>query len=125
MGLSQLELARASRSEPLDQPGVNQKPVEAPRLRALVAAVEHALAAEHDAFLLGKGRVERYAGGVLDRDRKIGSVQSLQRRRHVLWTKVDAVDRVVGREVARVRRQHPLRQCRAVDAGLEQLLRNG
>ena len=55
------DVRRASWSKPLDQAGVDQQPVEAPRLRAVGAAIEQAVAALQDALLLGERR-RRAAG---------------------------------------------------------------
>src|SRR5712692_2927705 len=61
-----------SRLEMLDQAGVDQEPVEAPRLLAAGAGVEQALAAFEDFLLLGERGVERQTGALLDDQREIG-----------------------------------------------------
>ncbi len=53
-----------------DHPRLDQQPVEPPGLGAVLAAVEDALAAEHDLLLLGEGGIERNAGGFLDHEGK-------------------------------------------------------
>src|SRR5215203_4155210 len=50
--LRSYEISRGS--QPLDHPGVDQEAVEAARFGALLAGVERAVAAEHDALLLGE-----------------------------------------------------------------------
>jgi hypothetical protein len=78
--------------EALDQAGLDQKPVETARLGAGRAAVEPPLAAIEDLLLLGKGRVERQAGGLLDDQRQEGRLQRVERRRDVRRFKIDRVD---------------------------------
>src|SRR6266550_2370337 len=63
------------------QSGIDQKSIEAPGFRAILAGIEHALAAQHDALLLLERRVERNAGGFLNYDRNISRIECFQRRR--------------------------------------------
>src|SRR5262245_36373545 len=67
--------ARESRGggglQPLDQAGVDQEPIEAPRLGAVGAGVEQSLAALEDLLLLREGGIERQAGRFLDDQRQI------------------------------------------------------
>src|SRR6266511_4750770 len=90
--------------QPLDQAGVDQQPIEAPRLRSAATGIEQSLAALENPLLLGKRGIERQAGGLLHDQRKIGSVDGLERGRRIDRFEVDRVDRVIGGEVARVAR---------------------
>src|SRR5262245_24895744 len=65
--------------EPLDQAGVDQQPIEAARLGAAGAGVEQPLAALKDSLLLGERRIERQAGGLLHDERKIGTLDRVER----------------------------------------------
>src|SRR6266568_706680 len=86
----------------LDQPGVDQQPVEAPDFGAAGALEKQSVTALENLLLFREGRIERQPGRLLHDDRKIGRLEAVQRRRDVLWREVDTVERVVGREVARV-----------------------
>src|SRR4029077_9314115 len=68
-----------SGSKPLDQAGVDQQAVEAPRLRAAGTGVEQPLAALENALLLGEGGIERQAGRLLHHERKIGPLDRIER----------------------------------------------
>src|SRR4051794_11267031 len=89
-------------SEAFDQPGVDQEPVEATRFRSARTGVEEPFAALEDLLLFGEGRIERQSGSFLDHQRQIGSLDRLERRGEIDRFEVDRVDRVVGREIARV-----------------------
>ena len=65
----------------LDQPGVDQQPVEAPRLRAAGAGVKKALAALENSLLLGERGIERQAGRLLHDERQIRSLDRVERLR--------------------------------------------
>src|SRR5262245_28595649 len=93
----------------LDQAGVNQEPVEAPRLLAPGAGEELAVAAYQDALLLGKGRIERQARGLQNEERKIWTFKRIQRRGEIERFEIDGVDCVVGGEISRILRDDPLR----------------
>ena len=86
----------------LDQPGVDQQPVEAAGLGAAGALEKQSVAALQNFLLFGERRIERQAGRLLHDQRKIGRLQPVERRRQILRREVDRVDGVVGREVARV-----------------------
>src|SRR6267142_7211674 len=90
----------ARASKPLDHPGVDQQPVEPFGFGAGLAGVEHPLAAEHDALLFRKRRVQRNAGGFLEHERDIRSVERFKRRGEIAGPVVDAIDGIVGGEVA-------------------------
>src|SRR5262245_32655603 len=59
----------------LDQPGIDQQPVETAGLGPVGAAEESAVAADHDFLLLGEGRIERQACGLLKQQRQIDRLQ--------------------------------------------------
>lgn len=88
------------RSEILDHPGIDQEPIEAPGLRTVLAGVEHALAAQHDLLLLLERRIERDAGGLLDHQRQVGTIDRIHHRLALHRLEVDGVDRVVRCVVA-------------------------
>src|SRR5436190_7985187 len=73
--------ASAAGLQSADETGVDQQPVEAAGFRAVLAGIEHALAAQHDPLLLLKRGIERNAGGLLDHDRDISCIESFERRR--------------------------------------------
>src|SRR5947209_3621514 len=56
----------------LDQPSVDQQPVEAPDFGAAGALEKQSVAALQNLLLFRKGRVERHAGRLLHDDGKIG-----------------------------------------------------
>src|SRR5579862_8882081 len=85
-----------------NEAGVDQHAIEMPRLGTVVAAVKQPIASQQDFLLLGERRIERQAGGVLYHDRKIGTFQRVERRRHVGRFEIDRIDRVIGREIALV-----------------------
>jgi len=66
--------------QPLDQAGLDQQPIEAPRFGAVGAQEEPSLAAFEDFLLFGKSRIERQPGGFLDDQRQIGRFQRVERR---------------------------------------------
>src|SRR5690242_9958568 len=105
----------------LDEGGGDQQPVEAPRLRAVAAVVIDALAALEDLLLLGKRGIERQAGELLDHQRQVGPVERVECGRHVARLEVDRIDRVVGREIARVHRNHALADLVIADARFDQI----
>src|SRR5258705_5967057 len=84
------------------QSRVDQEPVEAAGLCAVLAGIEQALAAQHDLLLLLERRVERNAGSFLDHQRQIGPVDGIHHGRAFDRLEVDGVDRVIGRVVARI-----------------------
>src|SRR5262245_17039363 len=85
-------------SKPLDEAGVDQQPVEAPRLRAAGTGVEQPLAALENALLLGEGGIERQASRLLDDERKIRPLDRVERGGEVDGPEVDGVDGVkIGR----------------------------
>src|SRR5262245_11447947 len=94
------ERGGARLSKPLDQAGVDQQPVEAPRLRAAGTGEEQPLAALEDACLLREGGIERQAGRLLHHERKIGPLERVERGGEVDGPEVDGVDGVVGGEIA-------------------------
>src|SRR5712692_1955027 len=106
-------------SKPLDQAGVDQQPIEASRLRAAGAAVEQSLAALQNFFLLGERRVERQPGRLLHDQREIGPLDGVERGAEVDRFEVDRIDRVIGREIARIIIQQPAVDCRLLEPGLE------
>src|SRR5437016_7255506 len=57
--------------KPIDQPGLDQEPVEAACLGPAGAIIEQALAALEDAFLLGERGIERKPGRLLHHQRQI------------------------------------------------------
>src|SRR6202035_3771610 len=65
----------------VDQAGVDQEPVEAAGFGAVLAAVEHPLAAQHDVLLLLERRIERHTGRLLDHQRQIGPVDRVHHGR--------------------------------------------
>src|SRR5712671_3206778 len=75
----------------LDQPGVNQQPVEAPDFGAAGALEKQSVTALKNLLLFREGRIERQAGRLLHDDRKIGRLEPVQRRRDVLRREVDTV----------------------------------
>src|SRR3954454_22461079 len=80
-------------SQSLDQPGIDQEPVEALCLSAVVAGIEHALAPQHDPLLLLEGGIERNAGGFLDHQRQIGAIDRVHHGRTLHRLEIDRVDR--------------------------------
>src|SRR3954451_15441378 len=86
------------RLESLDQAGVDQESIETPRLRAAVASVEQPVAALQDALLLGKGRIERQAGRLLQHQWQIRPFDGVKRGRNVGGLIVHRVDGVIGGE---------------------------
>src|SRR6266852_6447689 len=75
--------------------GVDQQPVEAPRFRTVLAGIEHALAAQHDALLLLERRIERDARGFLDHQWQISPVDGVHHGRTLDRLEVDRIDRVI------------------------------
>src|SRR5690242_10692953 len=61
-----------ARSEVLDQPGIDEKTIEAACLGAAAAEIECAAAAAQDLLLLVEGRIERQPGRLLDDQRQVG-----------------------------------------------------
>src|ERR1035441_5522011 len=98
---------KARSLQALDQAGGDQQPVETARLGAAGAAIEQAMAALQDRLLLGEGRIERHAGGLLDHQRKIWRVERLKRGGQIGRLEIHRIDRIVTRKVARVERQSP------------------
>src|SRR2546423_9624009 len=76
----------------LDQPGVDQQPVEAPDFGAAGALEKQSVTALENLLLFREGRIERQTRGLLHDDRKIGRLEAVQRRRDALRRKVDAVE---------------------------------
>src|SRR5262249_34865219 len=89
-------------SKPLDQAGIDQQPVEAARLRAASAGVKKSLAALENPFLLGEGGIERQPGRLLHHERKIGPLDRVERGSEADGFKIDRIDRVIGRVIARI-----------------------
>src|SRR3954454_5343570 len=81
----------------LDQPGVDQQPVEAPDFGAAGALEKQSVTTLENLLLLGEGRIERQTRSLLHHDGKIGRLEPVQRRRDVLRREVDTVERVIGR----------------------------
>src|SRR5580704_124752 len=94
----------ATRSEILDQPGVDQHAIEMARRGAVVAAVEQAVATEEYFLLRGERRIERQAGGLLHHQRQVRAFQRLERRRYVDRSEIHSIDGVIGSEVAMIPR---------------------
>src|SRR5262249_57645907 len=69
----------ASALESLDQARVDQEPVEAARLGAVLAGEEQTVAALHDLLLFLEGGIEGQAGALLHHHRQVGSLDALQR----------------------------------------------
>src|SRR5262245_22350115 len=84
----------------LDQAGVDQQPVEAARFRAAGAGVEQSFAALKDSFLLGEGRIERQAGGLLHDQREIRTFNGVEGGREIDGFEIDHVECVVGCVIA-------------------------
>src|ERR1700730_12659304 len=106
-------------SEPLDQAGVDQQPIEASRFDAAGAAVEQTPAALQTFFLLGERRVERQPGRLLHDQREIGPLDGVERGAELDRLEVDRIDRVIGREIARIVIQQPAADRRLLEPGLE------
>src|SRR6266705_3202949 len=68
------------RLKSFDQAGVDQQPIEAPRLSAAGAGVKKPLAALENFLLLGERGIERQAGRLLHDERKIGSLDLVEPR---------------------------------------------
>ncbi len=101
----------------LDQPGIDQEPVEAARFGAPGAAVERAVATIEDPLLLGERAVERQARGFQHDQRKIGGIEPVQGRSEDRPAEVDGVDGVIGRVVARIVFHEPLASAASASAG--------
>src|SRR5690242_1107521 len=95
----------AGKSKPLDEACLDQGAVEAPRLGAIGAAVEQPGTALQDPLLLGERGIKRHAGGLLHDQRQIGRVKQVERRAKRRRREVDGIDRIVGREIARIEPQ--------------------
>src|SRR3979409_568060 len=102
-------------SKPFDQTSIDQEPIEATRFRPARAGVEQSLAAIENEFLLGKRRIKRQPGCLLNDKWQIGSLDRVERRGEIDGFEVDCVNRVVGREITRVVNHEVL-----VDGGLVQ-----
>src|SRR6185295_6826902 len=76
----------------LDQPGVDQQPVEAPDFGAAGALEKQSVTALENLLLFREGRIERQTSGLLHDDRKIGRLEPVQRRRDILRREIDTVD---------------------------------
>src|SRR5262249_44843525 len=99
--------------KPLDQAGVDQQSIEAPRLRAAGAGIKKPLAALENFLLLGERGIERQAGRLLHDQRQIGALDRVERGGEIDGFEIDRVDRVVGGEIARIISHQP-----PVDPGL-------
>ena len=108
---------------PWIMPASISKPVEAAGFGAVLAGVEHALAAQHDVLLLLERRIERDAGGFLDHQRQIGAVDRVHHGRTLTGSKLIGVDRVIGRVIARIVILQLLADAGLVEAGIEQVRR--
>src|SRR5882672_3220179 len=64
----------------LDQPGVDQQPVEAPDFGAAGALEKQSVTALKNLLLFREGRIERQTGRLLHDNRKIGRLEAVQRR---------------------------------------------
>src|SRR5712691_7735915 len=84
-----LTLDMTDRLHPFDQTGVDQQPVEAPRLGAAGTGVEGAVATFENPFLLGIGGIEREAGSLLHDEGQIRRLERVERGRDVLRPVVD------------------------------------
>src|SRR3984893_3683397 len=93
---------KAGSLQSVHQASVYQKPVEAAGFRAVLAGVEHSLAAQHDLLLLLERRVERDTGGFLDHQRQIGPVDRIHHRGTLDRFEADRIDRVISRVIGRV-----------------------
>src|SRR6185369_10706360 len=67
-------------SKPFDQAGIDQQPIKTPRFRPACTGVEQPLATFENLLLLGKRWIERQPGRLLDDQRKIGSLERVERR---------------------------------------------
>src|SRR5690349_3917488 len=88
--------------EPLDQAGIDQHAIEAARLGAAIAIIEQSVATLHDLLLLLERWVEWQARALQHDEGQIGALDGIERGGHAGRFEVDGVDRIVGREVARV-----------------------
>src|SRR5262245_43625158 len=118
----QRTMGTAPESKPFDEPGLDQRPVEAARLGTIAAAVEQASAALEDALLLGEGGIERHARRLLHDQRQVGRVEHVEGRAKRDRLEVDGIDRIVGRVVARIEPQQPLTEIPRVERRLDQML---
>src|SRR5262249_9574815 len=106
-------------SKALDEAGVDQQPIEAPRLSAAGAGVKQPLAALENFLLLGERGIERQAGRLLHDERKIGSLDRVERGGQIDRFEIDRVDRVVGGEIARIVGHQPPVDPELVEPRLE------
>src|SRR5262249_11276553 len=111
--------------EILDQAGVDEEAIEAPRLRAAGASVEQALAAFEYLLLLGERGIERESSGLLQNQGQVWRLDRLKRRGKIDAVEIDGVDRVVGREIGRVIGRDPARQRPRVERRIEDARGNG
>src|SRR4051812_23087768 len=99
-GLPASAMTAPSSLEVLHKSRLDQQAVEAPRLGAVLAGIEQALAAEHDILLLLKGGIKGNAGRLLHHQRQIGRIDRIHDRGTLHRLEIDGVDRVVGAEIA-------------------------
>ena len=89
-------------SKPLDHAGVDQQPVEPPRLGAVSAEIEQPVAALEDPLLFGERSIERYTGSLQENKRQERGIEAADRRRQIGRTEVERIDGIIGGEISRI-----------------------
>ena len=98
----QSELAKPATSKAFDQTGLDQQPIEPPRLGTAGAPVEQAVTTLQDILLFGKGRIKRYTRRLLHQQRQVGCIERVKRRGKIDGLEIYGVDRIVAGVVARI-----------------------
>src|SRR5262245_35501437 len=91
---------KARLSKSLDQPRIDQQPIEPARLGSAGAAVEQSVTASQNTLLFGERRIKWHTRRFLHEQGQIRCIEGLERRRQIDRPIVHRVDRVVARVVA-------------------------
>src|SRR5580704_5445457 len=82
-------------SESLDRTGVDQQPVEAPRLGSAGACIEQPVATLKNPFLLDERRIKRQSSRILRDQWQVGPLDRVERGGDIDRFEVDCIDGVV------------------------------